>query len=74
MRKKILCLCILMILALISGCTSSGGGANAFLETHDYDNDGKISRDEYHRSFDGIDDNGDSYIDDGEIGSVLSGH
>jgi hypothetical protein len=63
-----------MTLALISGCTSSDGGAKAFIETHDYDDDGKISRYEYHRSFNEIDDNGDAYLDDGEMGSVLSGH
>ena len=65
---------MLMILAFISGCASSDGGANAFFGTHDHDGDGKISRDEYHRSFDEIDYNGDAYLDDGEMGSVLSGH
>jgi len=74
MRKKVIYLFILMILALVSGCSSSGGGGNTFLETHDHNSDGKISRDEYHRSFDSIDYNGDAYLDDGEIGSVLSGH
>jgi hypothetical protein len=74
MRKMTLNLCILMILASISGCASSGGGANEFIKTHDDNSDGKISRDEYHRSFDSIDHNGDAQLDDGEIGSVLSGH
>jgi hypothetical protein len=74
MRKKMINLCILMLLALVSGCASSGGGSNTFLETHDYNSDGKISRDEYHRSFDSIDYDGDAYLDDEEIGSVLSGH
>lgn len=74
MRKKVLNLYILMILALVSGCASSGGGGNTFLETHDYNSDGKISRDEYHRSFDSIDYDGDAYLDDEEMGSVLSGH
>ena len=74
MRKKVLNLLILLILTLVSGCAPSGGGTNAFFDTHDYNSDGKISRDEYHRSFDSIDYNGDAVLDDGEIGSVLSGH
>ncbi len=74
MRKMTLKLCILMTLALVSGCALSGGGANQFIETHDYNSDGKISRDEYHRSFDSIDYSSDVCLDDGEIESVLSGH
>jgi hypothetical protein len=74
MGKKVFNLYILMIFALVSGCSSSGGGGNTFLETHDLNSDGKISRDEYHRSFDTIDYNGDAHLDDSEIGSVLSGH
>lgn len=74
MSKMTIKLCILMTLALASGCASPGDGANNFIETHDYNSDGKISRDEYHRSFDEIDYNGDAQLDDGEIGSVLSGH
>jgi hypothetical protein len=74
MRKIMINLCVLIAVALVAGCSSSGGGGNTFLETHDYDSDGRISRDEYHRSFDSIDYNGDAHLDDSEVGSVLSGH
>ena len=74
MKKIVLRLFVLVAIVMVSGCASSGDGSNTFLKTHDYNGDGKISREEYHRSFDSIDYNGDAQLDDGEIGSVLSGH
>lgn len=74
MRTTVIRLFVLVVIAMVSGCASSGDGSNSFLKTHDYNGDGKISRDEYHRSFDSLDSDGDAHLDDGEIGSVLAGH
>ena len=74
MKNIVLSLCILMSFSLATGCSSSGGGNSKFFETHDYNSDGTISRDEYLRSFDSMDYNGDDTLDSEEVGSVLSGH
>ena len=74
MRKNLLTLCILIVVSLVAGCSSSGGGNSKLFETHDHNSDGEISRDEYLRSFDMMDSNGDEVLDSGETGSVLSGH
>ncbi len=69
MRKIATILCIFLAVALVAGCASSGGGDKAaggddtFFDNHDYDSDGKISRREYHRSFDSLDKNGDGHLD-----------
>lgn len=73
-RKIVLTLGILTVVSLAAGCSSSGGGNSKLLETHDYNSDGEISRDEYLRSFDMMDSNGDEVLDSAEAGSVLSGH
>ena len=74
MRKIAIILCIFLAIALVAGCASSGGGDKAAggddtsFEGYDYDSDGKISRDEYHRSFDSLDKNGDGSLDRDEFG------
>ena len=72
MRKIAIILYIFLTVALVAGCASSGGGDKAaggddtFFDNHDYDGDGRISRQEYHRSFDALDKNGDGHLDRSE--------
>lgn len=66
MRKITVKLCILFLFVLLSGCASSGGN-NAYLETHDYDDDGRISREEHNKAFVSMDIDGDGHLNDEEI-------
>jgi hypothetical protein len=66
MKRIFIHLFFLMTIALIGGCASSGGN-NAFLDTHDHDDDDRLSRDEYHRSFDSLDTDRDGHLDQTEL-------
>jgi hypothetical protein len=69
-KKIILVLCATVAVTLPLGCSKS----NSFLETHDHNSDGQVSREEYDQTFDSIDSNGDGVISDEDVGSVLYGH
>jgi hypothetical protein len=45
MKKIAIRIFFLMTIAVIGGCASSGGN-NAFIDTHDHDDNGRLSRDE----------------------------
>jgi hypothetical protein len=49
MKKIAIRLFFLMTIAVIGGCASSDGN-NAFLDTHDHDDNDRLSREEYHRA------------------------
>ena len=72
MKKNLINLCMLFLLAIFSGCTSSGGN-NAYLETYDHDDDDRISREEHNRAFNSMDNNGDGHLDGGELQRGHSG-
>jgi hypothetical protein len=62
MKKILIHVFFLMNIAVIGGCASSGGN-NTFLEAHDDDNNDRLSREEYHRSFDSLDTDRDGNLD-----------
>jgi len=66
MKKIAIHLFFLMTIAVIGGCASSDGN-NAFLDTHDHDDNDRLSREEYHRAFDSMDADGDGHLDDTEL-------
>ena len=66
MKKIMIKLCVLFIFALLTGCASSGGN-NTYLESHDHDNDGRISREEHNNSFDSMDADGDGHLNNEEM-------
>jgi hypothetical protein len=70
MKRITLYLCVAVFIALALGCAKS----KSFLETHDYNGDGQVTKEEYNRTFDAMDTNGNGVLDSGEAGSVLEGH
>ncbi len=70
MKRTALYLLITVFIALTLGCTKS----DSFLKTHDYNSDGQVTKEEYNRTFDRMDANGNGLLDDEELTNVLSGH
>jgi len=72
MKKTAIMLCILIAVAGMVGCASSGGSASKAVFNYDdvdTDNDNRVSREEYDRvhSFDAMDENRDGSIDRDEF-------
>ena len=70
MKKNTLVVLSACSLTLLLGCSRS----NSFLDIHDHNADGQITREEYDRTFDSIDQNGNGLLENEEVGNVLSGH
>lgn len=70
MGQKLLYLCLGLYVTFSFGCATS----NSFLNTHDHNSDGQVTKEEYDQTFATMDRNGDGFLDSEEIGAVLSGH
>lgn len=70
MKKNMFYLCLGLYVVFSFGCAQS----NSFLQTHDHNSDGRVTKEEYDQTFSTLDSNGDGLLDDEELGNVLSGH
>ena len=74
MKKNLINLFMLFLLAIFSGCTSSSYlDTDAFLDDRDHDGDRRISKEEHAEAFNSMDVNGDGQLDEGELQRGHSG-